>query len=82
MKKAEEWWHEFTKDLKGINQVVYNVQKQILLDRIREIQLDMLEYAVNKCAENAEAVGMANGEGIVIKASVLKTIDEIKNEIL
>jgi hypothetical protein len=85
MKKAEEYWNEFTKNLTGFNKLAYDVHKPVLLERIRTIQLDAIEYAVNKCAENATIESIIHPSegyvfGIVDQKSILKTIDQIKEE--
>lgn len=58
-----------------------------IADVIRQAQLDMLKEAVKRCAENAEVKVYSKDGRIyptlnVDEQSILKTIDEIKSEII
>lgn len=72
--------------------VSYQIHEEIIKDIIKQAQLDMLEYAVNKAANNSRTMddpysytGNTGSEYppdiIVDKQSILKTIDEIKKEL-
>lgn len=75
-----------------INENFY-FQWEDILKTLKAAQLDMLEYAVNKCIENSKIKQLITGtrnDGIieyvgygyeVDKQSILKTIDEIKEEL-
>lgn len=93
MKKAEEYFNEFTKDLTGFHKLAYEFHKLSVLDKIRTIQLDAIEYAVNKCSENAKACECSRVVwddkrkenvfqiGVFIDSqSILNTFDQIKEE--
>lgn len=74
---------EYLKDVNSLTlrEDLYKIGKQM--------QLEMLEHAVNKCAENAEINYDSSskwqcvecGADGVSKQSILKTIDEIKKEL-
>lgn len=82
IKTAEEYNTEFWNEMSD---------DTTLIDLIKQAQLDILEYAVNKCAYNADAnykftedFDSITGEDIIAfvdKQSILKTIDEIKEEL-
>lgn len=64
-----EFWNELSDDT-------------TIIDVIKQAQLDMLEYVVNKCLSNAYAEESRIGYvWEVNEQSILKTIDEIKKEL-
>lgn len=94
IKKAEEYIIE--KDLDHWADQDY--VKEDILKWIKQAQLDILEYAVKKCADNADAdwepmgwladqhvnmkfIAGEDYEVYVNNQSILKTIDEIKEEL-
>jgi hypothetical protein len=103
IKTAEEYLEIFETEIEdggefGMFSWLVNAQYEEVTNIIKQVQLDMLEYAVNKSLDNAYAIGEGsnltskNGnlywtfagsidKVIIDKQSILKTIDEIKEEL-
>lgn len=64
--------------LKSVEDLKLQPEWDNVIEAIKEAQLDMLEYAVNKAKDNARIINIYNA---VDKQSILNTIDEIKKEL-
>lgn len=95
IKTAEEIFNTIDGLLEeGYQSEFYPEYKRKAINTIKQAQLDMLEYAVNKCLSNVglkeyevtpqDVDSISNYMGDVWgidKQSILKTIDEIKEEL-
>lgn len=107
IKTAEEYLERFETEIEdggesGMFNWLVNAQYEEMTNIIKQVQLDMLEYAVSKCAENANLLNSkgTTSSGVSVeeyedelswkketidyminKQSILKTIDEIKEEL-
>lgn len=94
IKTAEEYllkeFHKTRALWTDLNNILGEYNTKVVVDCFKQAQLDMLEHAVNKCAENAELKYRQPRDDEdfremqpydVNKQSILKTIDEIKKEL-
>jgi hypothetical protein len=83
MKKAEEIYNEFTKDLpSGFRQMIYKIDKKILISRIKEIQKDAIEHTLKVAAERAQVEFDEGGvTEFVDEDSILSLKDELFKEL-